>query len=272
MAGYGVIEMVDENMANAARVHAIERGKVIGEHTIIAFGGAAPLHAARLAEKLGIDRVIVPTNAGVGSAVGFLKAPIAYEVVRSRYMTLRDFDPKFANAMLHDMREEALGVVRAGAGDAALAESRIAFMRYMGQGHEIVVPLPNRDLVASDAATLKQTYDREYESLYGRTIPDADIEVLTWAMTVSTTPAAASPLGGSEASEPPAPSGARSVFDAVSGQAEEVPLYRRESLGPGMRVSGPAIIAEDETSTFVSSAFDAAVNPAGYIVFERKPR
>ena len=270
MAGYGVIEMVDENMANAARVHSIERGKIIGDHTIIAFGGAAPLHASRLAEKLGIEKIIVPTNAGVGSAVGFLRAPIAYEVVRSRYVTLRDYDAALANDMLHSMREEALGVVQAGAGDAPLTESRIAFMRYMGQGHEIVVPLPNRDLTATDSAMLKETYDREYEVLYGRTIPDADIEILTWAMTVSTVPESATGLEAVTMVKGSEPVGMRHVFDPTGEVAKDVPLYRRESLDTGAVISGPAIIAEDETSTFVSAHFDATINSVGYIVLTRK--
>jgi N-methylhydantoinase A len=270
LAAYGVIEMVDENMANAARVHSIERGKVIGEHTIIAFGGAAPLHASRLAEKLNINRIIIPTNAGVGSAVGFLRAPIAYEVVRSRYITLRDFDPALANDMLHAMRDEAMEVVQAGAGDSPLTEKRIAFMRYMGQGHEIVVPLPNRDLTREDAAMLKATYDREYEALYGRTIPDADIEVLTWAMTIGTEADSDAVLESVSDIDGAKAVGSRQVYDAVTEAMTDVPLFRRNDLTPGMRVTGPAILAEDETSTFVSSSFDASVNRAGYIVMERK--
>ena len=91
-AALGISEMVDENMANAARVHAIESGKDLRARTLIAFGGAAPLHAARVAEKLGIGRVLIPANAGVGSAVGLLRAPVAYEIVRSRLMRLSEFD------------------------------------------------------------------------------------------------------------------------------------------------------------------------------------
>src|SRR6202044_4255515 len=99
LAALGISEMVDENMANAARVHAIESGKDLRPRTLIAFGGAAPLHAARIAEKLGIGRVLIPANAGVGSAVGLLRAPGAYEIVRSRLMCIAEFDPAFANSL-----------------------------------------------------------------------------------------------------------------------------------------------------------------------------
>ena len=100
LAALGVSEIVDENMANAARVHAIESGKDARGRTLVAFGGAAPLHAARMAEKLGLDRVLVPSYAGVGSAVGFLRAPIAYEIVRSPLQRLDEFDAAAANALL----------------------------------------------------------------------------------------------------------------------------------------------------------------------------
>jgi N-methylhydantoinase A len=269
MAAFGIIEMVDENMANAARVHAIERGQVVGDHTIIAFGGAAPLHAARLAEKLGIDRVIVPTNAGVGSAVGFLRAPIAYEVVRSRYITLQDFDAAQANALLAAMSAEAHDVVRAGAGDAALVETRLAYMRYRGQGHEITVALPNRDLRVDDTTMLKERYEQAYAALFSRIIPGAEIEILTWATTVSTkssTPDALAAVGDAPAV---AAEGVRAVYDPVSEAEIEAPLYRRDRLAAGMRLPGPALIVEDETSTFVAPGFDAALNGAGYIIMTR---
>ncbi|MGA8551085.1 MAG: hydantoinase/oxoprolinase family protein, partial [Stellaceae bacterium] len=171
LAALGVSEIVDENMANAARVHAIESGKDARGRTLVAFGGAAPLHAARLAEKLGLDRVLVPSNAGVGSAVGFLRAPIAYEIVRSGLQRLDAFDPAAANALLAAMRGEAEGVVRCGAPDARLTETRSAFMRYRGQGHEIAVPLPTKPYAAADAATLRAAFEDAYRRLYSRIIP-----------------------------------------------------------------------------------------------------
>ena len=238
---------------------------------LIAFGGAAPLHAARLAEKLGIARIIVPPNAGVGSAVGFLRAPIAFEVVRSRYMRLSAFDPAAANAIIAEMRAEALEVVRAGAGSAPLIEPRSAFMRYVGQGHEIVVPLPARDLAAADAGLLREAFQREYVALFSRTIPHAEVEILTWSLTVSTEPERAAAAASAVAAvDAPLEAGRRRLFDPETGSVMEVPVYWRPDLALGARLSGPAVIAEDETTTFVTAAFDAAINARGCIVLERQ--
>ena len=141
-AALGITEIVTETMANAARVHAVENGKETAGRTMIAFGGAAPLHAARMAQKLGIHRVLVPVGAGVGSAHGFLGAPIGYEVVRTRLVPLTAFDAAMVNALFTEMRAEAEAVVRLGAPDALLREVRSGFMRYRGQGHEVPVVLP----------------------------------------------------------------------------------------------------------------------------------
>ena len=146
MAALGVIEMVDENMANAARVHAVESGKTCEGRTLIAFGGGGPVHGARIAEKIGIARVLVPSGAGVGSAIGFLRAPVGYEVVRSLYQRLGSLDLDAVNALLAAMAEEAASVVARGSFGAETEERRLAYMRYVGQGHEIAVPLPVRPL------------------------------------------------------------------------------------------------------------------------------
>src|SRR5437763_4539394 len=161
-AAYAVHEMVCENMASAARVHAAERGEVVNDHTLIAFGGAAPLHAARVAEKLGVARVLVPPNAGGGSAVGFLVAPISYELVKSRHMRLDSFDCAGASLLLAALSQGARALVEPGARGAPVTERRLAYMRYVGQGHEITVLLPLRDLTAVDAASLRAEFEREY--------------------------------------------------------------------------------------------------------------
>ncbi len=271
LAAFGVAEIVDENMANAARVHSVERGKVISEYSLIAFGGAAPQHAARLAEKLGIDRVIVPPNAGVGSAVGFLRAPISFEIVRSRYMRLSSFDPAAANAIIADMRREARAVVHAGAGTAVLMELRACFMRYVGQGHEILVSLPVRDLADADAEVLHAAFEQAYVALFSRTIPHAQVEILTWTLTVTTEPERPVAKGRRRARETPAPAaGRRRLFDPAAGAHVDVPVYWRPDLRPGARLAGPAVIAEDETTTVVTAAFDAYINGQACVVLERR--
>src|SRR5262249_9128139 len=152
-AAFGICEVVDENMANAARVHAVENGKDVSENLLIAFGGAAPLHAARLCEKLGIDDCLVPEGAGVGSAIGFLKAPFAYEAVASRIVSLAAFEAGAVNDLIGDLKATAEGFVRQGSDGEILTEIT-AFMRYAGQGWEIPVTLPDRRFGAADATLL----------------------------------------------------------------------------------------------------------------------
>ena len=271
-AAFGVSEIVDETMANAARVHAIERGKNVAARTIIAFGGAAPLHGARLAEKLDIDAIIIPTAAGVGSAVGILRAPVSYEVVRSRYARLSDLDLEAVNALSAEMRAEAYGIVHEGAAGAEVREVRTAFMRYVGQGHEIAVPVPARAFEPSDGTLLRRAFDEAYQALFGRLIPGLDVEVLSWALTVATITEPPQPLGDAAPAYVPDTDGRRVLFDAEGGEFLDVPVYFRNGLRPGATITGPAVITEDQTSTIVSSSFEAAVNALGYIVLSRKAK
>ncbi len=270
MAAYAVHEMVCENMASAARVHAVERGAVIAQHTLIAFGGAAPLHAARVAEKIGVGRVIVPSNAGVGSAIGFLAAPVSYELIKSRHMRLDAFDPAAASTLLQEMSAEARALVEPGAQGAPIQERRLAFMRYVRQGHEITVALPERDLTDADTAALRQAFETEYARLFKRFIPGAPIEVLSWSVLVSTETRQPEPAPQVAAKPAPAPDGKRRFFDGRTGRAIDVPLYRREQMELGTVVPGPAVIAESETSTFISGSYDARIDGAGCIVMERR--
>jgi N-methylhydantoinase A len=268
-AALGISEMVDENMANAARVHAIESGKDLRSRTLIAFGGAAPLHAARVAEKLGISRVLVPVNAGVGSAVGLLRAPVAYETVRGRLMRLGSFEAASVNRLFAEMRAEAEAIVRRGAPAAKLVEQRSAFMRYRGQGHEIAVALPVRDLTAADRSTIRELFEAVYRRLYSRAIPEVEIEILSWVVAVSAPSEGQLGAPARERASKPKPASRRPIFDPHTGEFEEVDIYRRPDLAPGARISGPAVIAEDETSTVVSPLFDARIDRFGYIELTR---
>jgi N-methylhydantoinase A len=258
-------------MANAARVHAIESGKDARGRTLVAFGGAAPLHAARMADKLGLDRVLVPSNAGVGSAVGFLRAPIAYEIVRSQLQRLDAFDAAAANTLLAAMRAEAEAIVRRGEPKAPLTEMRSAFMRYRGQGHEIAVPLPVRPYRDEDAAELLAAFEAAYRRLYSRVIPGVEVEVLSWVLLLS------GPVPAEDGAAPPEPprytpqpARRRPVFDADTADFIDVAIYERAALLPGAVIAGPAVIVEDETSTVVSAAFDARIDAYGYIELTRR--
>ena len=269
-AALGISEIVDENMANAARVHAIESGKDLRSRTLIAFGGAAPLHAARVAEKLGIARVLVPANAGVGSAIGLLRAPVAYEVVRGRLIRLSAFDASAANRLFSEMRSEAEAIVRRGAPDAGLTERRSAFMRYRGQGHEIGVQLPVREFSAADKATLTQVFETAYRRLYSRPIPGIEIEILSWVLTLSAPSEGELAKSAATKSHKPKPDGHRPVFDPGTGEFLEVPIFWRPDLEPGAELTGPAVIAEDETSTVISPLFGARIDRFGYIELIRR--
>ncbi len=250
-AAHAVSEVVDENMAAAARAHAAEWGREVGGRTLIAMGGAAPIHAARLAAKLGLDGVLVPPAAGVGSAMGFLAAPVAYEVVRSRYLRLSAFEPALVTAVMAAMRAEAGQVV----GDIAageLLETRRAYMRYLGQGYEIAVEVPDE----VTAPAMRRAFDAAYRQLYGRLIPDLDVEVLSWTLTLSAPPVAARH-----------PALAATAADGVEHRVEATGgRIARDALAAGDHVSGPATIVEDQTSIVVPAGFTARVDHHGNVL------
>jgi N-methylhydantoinase A len=270
-ASFGLSEVVDENMAAAARAHAAEFGMDLGQRDMVAFGGAAPLHAARLGEKLGVNRIIVPAAAGVGSAVGFLLAPVAYEVVRSRRQNLSALQAEIVNTLMEDMRRESQSVVRQGTARDSLEETRHAYMRYVGQGHEISVKLPVETYGENHGAVFRKAFEAAYKQLYGRIIDGVDIEVLSWTLT--TTAAA------QEADEPPTkpraerklpePFAWQTLFDPARDEAVNTPVYLREQLQAGDEFQGPVLITEDQTTTVVSSNYVAAIDARGHIVMTR---
>ncbi|WP_207536947.1 hydantoinase/oxoprolinase family protein [Sabulicella rubraurantiaca] len=265
MAALGIVEVVDENMANAARVHAIESAKSYEGRAIIAFGGGGPVHGCRVAEKIGVDRILVPSGAGVGSAIGFLRAPVAYEVVRSLYTRFASFDLVGVNALLADMAAEASSVVAQGSFGAETTEARIAYMRYVGQGHEIAVPLPTRELTSEDVASIRAAYDAEYARFYDRPVPGSDVEVLSFAVTVATVIEKVLPAAEVTDAPGPAPIRTQRVRDTASGQVADWAIYDRTAMAPGAVVTGPCIVAEAETSTLVGPGWTCRMDGLGYL-------
>ena len=270
-AAFGVTEIVCENMATAVRVHAIESGKNVDDRTLIAFGGAAPLHACQLAEKLGIRRIIVPHCAGVGSAVGFLRAPISYEVVRTYYQRVDAFESEAVNAVIRDMEAEAKGYVRMAAGEAVVSIHRQAYMRYQGQGHEITVDVSDGRFDASAGDRLQALFDREYRSVFGRDIGTvAAAEVVAWRVTAGTEPFP-EPVRPHEPDRAARAPVSRQVLDPAFEASVNCEVHERDALARGFSLSGPAILAEDETSTVVGARFEAEILPGGDVELKQRP-
>ena len=185
-AAWGISEVVDENMANAARVHAIENGQDLGGYTMIAFGGAAPLHASRLCEKIGINRCIIPKGAGVGSAIGFLKAPYSFEASRSIFMRLSQFDADLAEKIFVDMEREASNFVRSCDENSQLTSNFKVYMRYSGQGWEIPISFLQKEIRTPSKEVFQKKFEHEYKKLFGRAVLGMQIEIVVWAVNTFT--------------------------------------------------------------------------------------
>ena len=269
-AALGVSQIVDESMASAGRMHAVESGKDLGQRTMIAFGGNGPLHATRVARRAGVRRILVPRDPGVGSAVGFLFAPVAFEIVRSRYMTLDALEVEGLNALFAAMIAEAEEVVRIAAPDVELVRKRSAFMRYHGQGHEIEIALPDRALTEEDIDTLRSAFEAEYRQQFARAVPGMTIEILNWAVRVSTPEQVQIKLDAVTETRLRTPEATRQIRCEASGDLLEAGLFQRADLAPGDRIASPALIVEPQTTTLVSSGFSAAVDRAGNLLLERE--
>ncbi|MDX8353826.1 hydantoinase/oxoprolinase family protein [Cognatiyoonia sp. IB215182] len=264
-AAYGVAEVVDENMANAARVHAVENGEDLADYTMIAFGGAAPLHAGRLCEKLGMSRLLVPTGAGVGSAIGFLRAPFSFEATRSVYMKLSDFALDTVKTLLEDLQTEAAGFVRTCDAQAPIRSEYKVYMRYTGQGWEIPISLTVDQARTPDAATFQTLFEADYTALFGRTVAGMDIEITVWAVNATTDAAPPMELDPTPAAKSANRHAERTLFDPASGEMRQAAVILRDGLLPGQTINGPALITEDETTIVIPTSRTAIARPDGTI-------
>jgi N-methylhydantoinase A len=269
-AAFGVAEVVDENMANAARVHAVENGEDLSEYTMIAFGGAAPLHAGRLCEKLGVERLLVPPGAGVGSAIGFLRAPFSFEANRSVYMKLSDFDADKIKHLLSDLKAEATGFVRTCDEVSPILSEFKVYMRYTGQGWEIPIDLTESQAMNPDAATFEARFEEDYAKLFGRPVAGIDIEITVWSVNATTPPEQVTQIAETDGSAPVALNGTRKLFDASIGSYLDAHVIDRATMKTGQRASGPAALTEAETTIIVPASRDAIRQPDGCIDLVKK--
>jgi N-methylhydantoinase A len=224
-AAFGITEMVDENMANAARVHTVENGRDIAQFTMVAFGGGAPLHACRLCEKLGLDEALIPPGAGVGSAIGFLQAPVSFEATRGLYQRLDAFDPQAVNAMLEDLAEAANAFVARGAGDAARTTRLIDRCATSGRAGKSPSPCPIRPFTQDDVPMIVAAFEAAYRTLFGRIIEGLVVEVTNWQLTVAT-------------EVPPVPEATRYDSGPTAPSHPHTPFLRRGPARDGRRDRG----------------------------------
>ncbi len=253
-AAWGIHQVANEAMANAARVHTLERGRDPRRLPIFAFGGAGPVHAFRIAQALGAPSLLFPLGAGVMSTVGFLSAPLAFDFVRSWRRPLDEIDFSHASALLQEMEVQGERVlVQSGVDPAQITHRREADMRYIGQGHEIRVPLPAGELTTAHAMDVAAAFRNTYQRLYERLGPPVGLEILNWRVTSS----GPDPRLMLRFDAPmtthadDAVRGRRNAYFPELGGFTSTPVYDRYRLAPGTHFTGPAIVEERESTVIV---------------------
>ncbi|MDJ1017457.1 MAG: hydantoinase/oxoprolinase family protein [Paracoccaceae bacterium] len=267
-AAAGIVAMAEETMAQAARIHAIERGVDLPDFTVFAFGGAGPVHAWGVAERLGTSEIVYPASAGVMSALGLLTAPIAFERARGLTCLLDDVDYETVNAALSALAAEALAEVeQAQPGQPSI--SRAVFLRYQRQIQEVRVPIRSGDALDRAAVEqLKTDFAAAYRAIYGRA-SEAPIEAVSWRVTASfpTPPAPFPEMAPGSGEADVAIKGQRPLW--IGGEFVEVPVYDRYRLGRGHRFEGPALIEERESTVVLAGPAEAEIGDFGEIRVKR---
>jgi N-methylhydantoinase A len=267
---WGIHQIVNENMANAARAHLGERGKDPRRMPLYAFGGAGPVHGYRVAEILRLPALISPFGAGVGSTFGLLAAPLAFDFVRSAYSRLDELDWQFANGLLDEMSQEGRKVLESsGLSSTAISYQRTADMRYVGQGHEVSVNLPDGILSSENLSQIGLAFEETYKALYGRKGPDVPLEVINWRVVASgPVPEMNFKLARDTSNRSDARKGSRSAYFPEQGRYVKTTVYDRYALMPGMKFAGPAIVEERESTLIIGLRGRARVDERFNVIVE----
>ena len=251
-------------------MHGVEMGVDLRGVPVIAFGGAGPVHACGVAELLEADRVIFPVNASVLSAFGTLVSPVRIDLARSMVRRLGDVDVNEREALLDELRSEGKRILAA----AGVPEEAIVFRygvdaRYAGQGNEITVWLGEGLVWPATDDAIAVDFEREYQRIYGMAIPDVGIEIVTWRLAVTAAAAPFEPGSSAETASSADPKGYRPMRFARGAEAVTAPVYRRDSLGVGAVIDGPAVIEERETTSVIRPGWRAIVAKDGSVIAER---
>jgi N-methylhydantoinase A len=253
-AAWGIHQIVNESMANAARVHTLERGKDSHRFPVFAFGGAGPVHGFRIAKALSSPALVVPFGAGVMSAVGFLTAPLAFDFVRTSPGRIDSLNWQEANALLGEMEAQGQTLLeKSGILPEHISHRRVADIRYVGQGHEIQVPLPTGRLSSESIPTIIKSFEEIYRRLYERLSQSVPVEIINWRVTSSgPAPQVRLQVVGNELKvAQTARKGSRKAYFPELGGYHVVPVYDRYGLLPGTSFAGPAIVEERESTVIV---------------------
>ena len=256
-AAWGIHQVANENMANAARVHALEQGKDPRRFPMFAFGGAGPVHAYRIAHSLGSPELLAPLGAGVMSTVGFLSAPLAFDFVRSWSTELSEIDWERANTLFGEMEASGEALLSdSGVAAENITHRREVDIRYVGQGHEIRVQVPTGRLDASHIDQLTADFDRVYVELYERSGPPVPIEILNWrVISAGPKPDVRLQVNDSQYSHitdvSDAIKGSRQAYFPETNGFTDTPIYDRYPMKPGMSFTGPAIVEERESTVII---------------------
>jgi N-methylhydantoinase A len=265
-AAFGVHDVVNENMAGAARVAIAERGRVPSEYALLATGGAGPVHAWHVARKLGVKRVVCPPGAGAGSTIGMLMAPARVDRVASFSQPLAGADLKEAERIFAELEKESLEVLRlTGADTEARTVKRLADMRYIGQGSEITVSMPSP---LGDAG-VRAEFETAYKALFARTPPGANIQFVALRLSVTAPmPGTGGKLELPRHASPDAQKGTRPVFFPDENRTVQTTVWDRYALKPGVKIDGPAVFEEDESTFIVGPGATARLLADGSILAE----
>jgi N-methylhydantoinase A len=261
-AAWGIHQVVNENMANAARIHLVEKGRDPRDYNLIAFGGAGPVHAYRVAERLKLKTLVCPLAAGVTSAFGMLTAPLAFDFVQSYVTSLSDLDFAVLERLYADMEARGRELLLAAGVEGEISLTRSADMRYLHQGSEIRVPLPPGQLTSDDLSALRRAFAEEYERLYKRLNPGVEIEVVNWRL-VASGPQPQITLRPPETtgrSLTAARKGERSVYLPEHNGFVPCSVYDRYLLPVGATFAGPAVVEERECTVVIGPGAQANVD------------
>jgi N-methylhydantoinase A len=264
-AAWAIHSMVNTNMELATRVVSIERGRDPRELTLVAFGGSGPVHGCRLAQALGIPRVILPAAAGVTAAIGLLAAEVKFDVARTYQRRIEAIDTAFLDGMFAEMEAQAAEIVRDASVAGEVAIVRSAELRYVGQGYELTVPVPSGALDAAALARVRAAFDEVYAARYGYANPGEGVEAVTWKLSaVGGTPRVSLAKISSGAGD--ARKGMRRAYFPETSGYVDCPLYDRYRLAPGATLAGPGIVEERESTTVLPPGVVASVDEYATLV------